>query len=718
MRDPGHRILALDDVGAWLGLWPASRAANPLSLKWLLERERDLKAELEPIVGEIAASYVSEFDKSLKELLAKSGPLTDAEMATLDKEVLALLQRAGKELGKDAGPVVGDHTAGVYTKIRELVGKKIGFNRIDKAAVAWMGKDPHYWIQDYFGKAVSAKLQAIGQSALVEGMGREELADALRNKFSDEVAGYRYWDVLGAAQLNRSRSWGFYESMDGQAVERVSWFAVGDERTCFCAGTPVAVPAGEKRIEDVRLRDQVLTPNGPRRVVAGAIRSRGGRFVAIVAGGRTAVATADHLYIVGGRDVCAENVMPGDCLNSVNDEPLRVDAVVQFALADAHYGPSVGGKVGVPVSVLVGIMMPVGSIYLDCNTQCGKSEIDGPSSDASLLNEGHACCSKSDAYGCLQHVLSLKPSVAGEGAELPVVVAWLRAELDSACLAGNDSWWTTAFLGAEPVVITLGGEDLAAPFTLAVEGGRKSACARADGISTGDASFDGECLATNRTDFFNAGGFGREVAGAGAVGRRSRGGSSEHGLPAGFTGSRLADDAGSMVASVGAVPTVGLRVKDLSASLARAIHEREWLVIHDAIHRLSQQLQLTVYDLEVEDQHVFYAAGALVHNCEICGALDGTVFSVGKAVERQRKIVDEDMTPDEYKDLNPWVQTKKGEDGTEFYWKDSDGESHDLTDEFSALTPGAADDGGDLQDIGIQAPPAHGSCRCTLNPVD
>jgi hypothetical protein len=317
-----------------LGLWPASREANPLSLKWLLERERDLKAELEPIVGEIAASYVAEFDKALKELLAKSGPLTDAELVALDKEVLALLQRAGKELGKDAGPIVGDHTGGVYTKIRETVGKKISFGRIDKAAVAWMGKDPHYWIQDYFGKAVSAKLQAIGQSALVDGVGRKELADMLRSRFADDVAGYRYWDVLSAAQLNRSRSWGVYESMVGQ-VEKVAWFAIGDERTC-----------------------------------------------------------------------------------------------------------------------------------------------------------------------------------------------------------------------------------------------------------------------------------------------------------------------------------------------------------------------------------------------EICGALDGTVFSVQKAVNRQRKIVDQDMTPDEYKDLNPWVQTKKGEDGTEFYWKDSDGEEHDLTDEFNALTPGEADDGSDLQDIGIQAPPGHGSCRCTLNPVD
>lgn len=99
--------------------------------------------------------------------------------------------------------------------------------------------------------------------------------------------------------------------------------------------------------------------------------------------------------------------------------------------------------------------------------------------------------------------------------------------------------------------------------------------------------------------------------------------------------------------------------------------------------------------------------------CPTCDALDGTVFSVQKAVDKQRAIVEAEPTPDEYKKMAPWVSTAEGEDGTEFAAGDED-----VTDAFDALTPGKDDDGSELQDLGIDGPPVHGRCRCGIEAID
>lgn len=104
--------------------------------------------------------------------------------------------------------------------------------------------------------------------------------------------------------------------------------------------------------------------------------------------------------------------------------------------------------------------------------------------------------------------------------------------------------------------------------------------------------------------------------------------------------------------------------------------------------------------------------------CPTCGALDGTIFSVKQAVDKQRAIVEKEPTPAEYKLLSPWVSTKKGEDGPTFWIAGEGDEDVDVTDQFDALTPGAADDGSALQDLGIGEPPGHAACRCGLEPVD
>ena len=94
------------------------------------------------------------------------------------------------------------------------------------------------------------------------------------------------------------------------------------------------------------------------------------------------------------------------------------------------------------------------------------------------------------------------------------------------------------------------------------------------------------------------------------------------------------------------------------------------------------------------------------------------MFSVGSAVQRKRQIVSNGWTPDQYRDKTPWVNNRgKGAD-TEWYWKDSGGEEHDVTNEFSGMNSGAADSAAGLQNIGVDGPAIHGRCRCMLLPLD
>ncbi|MHB1418469.1 MAG: hypothetical protein ACYCX4_02615 [Bacillota bacterium] len=48
------------------------------------------------------------------------------------------------------------------------------------------------------------------------------------------------------------------------------------------------------------------------------------------------------------------------------------------------------------------------------------------------------------------------------------------------------------------------------------------------------------------------------------------------------------------------------------------------------IPQIGQEQLATVYNIEVEDEHVYYANGFLVHNCTVCGPLHRKLFPIDR----------------------------------------------------------------------------------------
>lgn len=74
---------------------------------------------------------------------------------------------------------------------------------------------------------------------------------------------------------------------------------------CFTSGTMIMTPNGEVPIETLKVGDEVLTPKGPRRVVANSRRWADELLYLKFSNGREAVCTPDHPFMVNGEAVPA-----------------------------------------------------------------------------------------------------------------------------------------------------------------------------------------------------------------------------------------------------------------------------------------------------------------------------------------------------------------------------------------------------------------------------
>ena len=213
------------------------READPYTLEWLLEREALLAEELEPQVTKMGSDLIDEIMKELSELKALDGELTPREIKGIANDTEAMLLKASEMFSTGLAPTVGEHAARVYENVRTIKGTiGVDFSLVDKKAIAWMKKDPAVWVKKHFADDVTARVKTISAHALKEGWGRVELASVMEAALQNQVAGYGYWEVLAAANLNRSRTWSAYESMVEQGVAKSTWLSAGDERQCpVCA---------------------------------------------------------------------------------------------------------------------------------------------------------------------------------------------------------------------------------------------------------------------------------------------------------------------------------------------------------------------------------------------------------------------------------------------------------------------------------------------------
>ncbi len=124
------------------------------------------------------------------------------------------------------------------------------------------------------------------------------------------------------------------------------------------------------------------------------------------------------------------------------------------------------------------------------------------------------------------------------------------------------------------------------------------------------------------------------------------------------------------------------------------------------------------FDLEIDEDNGYIAEGVVVHNSNICRALDGKVFYTREAIAKLEQVARADK-PDAIKDLQPFVQDGKDEEGNPILYANQGGARVQVA-RVVESGAGKRDERGKyegmlneakLSSMGVTTPPFHGRCR-------
>lgn len=398
-------------------------------------------------------------------------------------------------------------------------------------------------------------------------------------------------------------------------IGAVTFVATLDEKTCFPAGTHVLTPAGEVPIEDVRPGSLVIGGSGAtRRVTATMARDYSGIFGCMQVGGRVLVGTADHRVGTTAGWVEMRDLQPEHEVVAFQEliDSSRGSAFVDPHLFDVEDADAKLCKPSIPDGVALRVV-PIRAVNLDCGVPVRKKEVDANSPKLALLFETETSCFEDRANSRLDARLSPVRSITPERAES---ARFQHRGNDAASLAavetGDFMHRTSAQFRAEPAIFAPGVEPNAASLAVSVN---RSAVEGAPAVSVSVRPGHGEIPAANLARLGNLSVVGGEVAGARAK------------LLVG-----LAEPATDEKRSVAARAHF-LNSGDRGATNAGGIHAVNITDTAGCINFFEGSA--TVYDIEVEGDHCFFAEGVLVHNCVVCGGLDGKHWKVGDPEIRQ-----------------------------------------------------------------------------------
>jgi len=117
------------------------------------------------------------------------------------------------------------------TPLLEYVDPVEPFTVADVKAFEWLAADTNFWIRDAWTNELGGRIAKAAQGALVEGVGRKELARRLEASLSQYDEPRSYWNVVASASMVRARSYGAVSGMGGAGVTRFRFRAIMDERT-------------------------------------------------------------------------------------------------------------------------------------------------------------------------------------------------------------------------------------------------------------------------------------------------------------------------------------------------------------------------------------------------------------------------------------------------------------------------------------------------------
>ncbi len=475
---------------------------------------------------------------------------------------------------------------------------------------------------------------------LTEGMLRGEGIDQLVKRLAPYVdagsgKGQSRAERIARTEVMYGLNRGALSRYGQDGIEKVQWLAGPDNRCCFPKFVKVKTSRGDVRICDVCTNDMVLTRKGNKRVLNIIERPYNERFTQIITKTNILYCTSDHpIFEVFLGWVDAGKLIPGNTLQTVNNQPTQVVSIVNFKLPDPHCYPSFRRKIPILSSIFRIIVVPIVAINLYCNFRANNCEINRVSTNRSLLDKFnlHTSKGKSNLFfnACFSRIFSITSKRA-----IFSIFAWALSKFFAARFAFNNYWGASAFFGAIHNFCSSSGtntKNLSASCTGSVFCISGSTFPTTNNIPGSDNSRDGKFFSTYGADLIN---FFRC-----SFRKKTR------------FGTVFSFRFRSVVSKF--LPTyrtdfLNLPIGCIVITLARAIFcficvcfKRGFTISANLVNHVLDLINFvkiartmlgtnTVYNLTVDDTPEFFAGGILVHNCDTCINNDGKVFPINNA---------------------------------------------------------------------------------------
>ena len=212
-----------------------NKAAKANPEKELLKLERKLSAELSKQWRESYNDVLRDLFKNLPDFLSQ-----DAIKIIED----SLLDALGVSFGnaKNVRLLMRGHIEDAYVLGKGLFNLnkdlKSALSLADRKAIDVLTRHNCFWLGEHYGKHIGSKISELTQQALDEGLGRDALAENLKQELgSVSPKGYSYFDVVASSALVRARSFGSIAGMEEAGIAEYEILAVDDGRMCDICGT-------------------------------------------------------------------------------------------------------------------------------------------------------------------------------------------------------------------------------------------------------------------------------------------------------------------------------------------------------------------------------------------------------------------------------------------------------------------------------------------------
>ena len=211
-----------------------NKAAKKDPAKELLKLERKLSAELVKNWRESYTDALRDLFKNLPSFISQ-----DAKKIIED----SLLDALGVSFGsaKNVRLLMRERIEDAYILGKSLFNLnkdlKSALSLADRKAIDVLTRHNCFWLGEHYGKHIGPKISELTQQALDEGLGRDALAENLKQELgSVSPKGYSYFDVVASSALVRARSFGSIAGMEEAGIAEYEILAMGDERTCPICG--------------------------------------------------------------------------------------------------------------------------------------------------------------------------------------------------------------------------------------------------------------------------------------------------------------------------------------------------------------------------------------------------------------------------------------------------------------------------------------------------